>query len=839
MKSPLKLTKFAVLALAFVFVFSMAIVPHVSATGPTATISPSSGPGHVYVNITGTGFTPNGQVYISAYPYYTFYADSSGNFTHAVYITAEWGPGQSHFYPRDVTTGAYSNTVTYTLDVAPPTGARVTHDNIFINGNSAFTVGNGVNGGGTGTAINPFIIENWSINVGGDNAGINIRNTTSYFIIRNCIIENAENAHYGIVENNVSNGRVEYNVIKTDMLGGVLIHGSSYDNVTANDITTIDRAVELVDSNNCVIFANTLLGTGPSANTLWLASGALALGSHYNLVANNTLHTTHDDASVVNITVGGTNVPTLTASSNNTITNNVCGGAGVNIYIGPAAATGNNANTVTNNLCENTTGIYASIFIRNNYVTVTGNISKNNASPGLEIDGQYDFPAGNNHIENNTFENNNYGVYVSGVYSGTNNVIILNHLRNNTTANAYDSRTNAWFFNGAGNYWGDWQTPDIYLPIGVVDTPRSIAGGSNYDSYPLIEGYFVPENTTPNIFICAADISNAALKGVDVWIDNTYYGNTGATNQLSLAKSYGTYTITMSKVGYNSTTQTFTFDVNHVSTTLVLTTTTISPFTIAIWAAEGNVALKGVDFWIDNLYIGNSGQSNGLSIPNVTSGTHTITATKSGYNTAQLSIIVDVSHLSFTISLVSDGTPSYNIVLNAISGGAALNWVDIWVDGIYYTNTFEANYLNIPTVAAGTYTILMTKSGYVNKTETITVDTNHTSFIISLTPTYTTTTTTTTPPVDNTGNIDLIGLVAPLVGGDRTMAGIAIGAVGVALFAIMGLGVIAGGRSKEYANLVLILFAMLGVFVVTLLGFWPWWILISLIALFAFIIAFR
>jgi len=62
------------------------------------------------------------------------------------------------------------------------------HDPILIVGNDNFTLANGVVDG-RGTESDPYIIENWVISA--ENVhGIKIRNTTAYFVIHSCVVEN-------------------------------------------------------------------------------------------------------------------------------------------------------------------------------------------------------------------------------------------------------------------------------------------------------------------------------------------------------------------------------------------------------------------------------------------------------------------------------------------------------------------------------------------------------------------------------------------------------------------------------------------------------------------------
>jgi len=182
---------------------------------------------------------------------------------------------------------------------------------IHIVGNAGFTPENGVNGGGSGTENDPYIIKNYIIDASTAN-GIEIRNTTVYFVVRNCVVENgwiAENEvnQYGIELTNVVNGRVENCTCRNDDYGILLITNSE------NNILT---------NNTC-------------ESNMW-----------YGI--------------------------RLEYSSNNTLTNNICEN---NKYWGIGLHDSDN-NTLDNNTCENGGGIYLydseNIKMRNN--TLSNNL---------------------------------------------------------------------------------------------------------------------------------------------------------------------------------------------------------------------------------------------------------------------------------------------------------------------------------------------------------------------------------------------------------------------------------------------------------------------------------
>lgn len=78
------------------------------------------------------------------------------------------------------------------------------HAPILINGDSEFTLENGVIGG-SGAAEDPYIIEGWDINASTANS-IFINSTIAYFVVRNVSVHDGG---AGVILSNVTNGRIE------------------------------------------------------------------------------------------------------------------------------------------------------------------------------------------------------------------------------------------------------------------------------------------------------------------------------------------------------------------------------------------------------------------------------------------------------------------------------------------------------------------------------------------------------------------------------------------------------------------------------------------------------
>jgi hypothetical protein len=145
------------------------------------------------------------------------------------------------------------------------------HVPIYIYGNDEFTAENGVTDG-NGTVNNPYLIENW-VFVGSEDA-IFIRNTTVFFIIRNCTIRGFQS---GIAFYQVANGRVEETIIDK-CVTGTLIDDSQNIMITGNTINSDIINLGLDSVYNINVSRNTFTG--------WVVIG----GTNDYIFSYNTLN---------------------------------------------------------------------------------------------------------------------------------------------------------------------------------------------------------------------------------------------------------------------------------------------------------------------------------------------------------------------------------------------------------------------------------------------------------------------------------------------------------------------------------------------------------------------
>lgn len=135
------------------------------------------------------------------------------------------------------------------------------HEPIYIFGNAAFTLQNGVVSG-SGSADDPYVIQGWYIDVSATDYGIYIDHTTAHFVIKNCVIEKARNA--AIYLNSVTNGRIEGSQFTLGEAGVRLLNASG--NVIAGNVIADNHygVVMMVDSRGNKIYGNSFIDNGMS-----------------------------------------------------------------------------------------------------------------------------------------------------------------------------------------------------------------------------------------------------------------------------------------------------------------------------------------------------------------------------------------------------------------------------------------------------------------------------------------------------------------------------------------------------------------------------------------------
>lgn len=261
------------------------------------------------------------------------------------------------------------------------------HDPILIQNDSEFNSTNGVTAG-SGTAIDPFIIDGWGISAYGVD-GVQIANTTAHFIIRNVTVSDGGWGWSGISLVNVTNATVEDCVFPGDNNGVVAMHspGTVVRNCTFTNVyggTGGMSGVRFVDSNMSTVVGCTsdnyyalaevencqdVSVIGNKCTMLNTRAMPLAMVTHSNntTVADNTA--TDKDG-----------VCWLWYSTNSAVINNTANACGQGVYVYFSNSTRIVDNEIYN---SNENGIWLS---GSDNITVSNNTVKWSQRYGVYID---------------------------------------------------------------------------------------------------------------------------------------------------------------------------------------------------------------------------------------------------------------------------------------------------------------------------------------------------------------------------------------------------------------------------------------------------------------------
>jgi parallel beta-helix repeat protein len=349
------------------------------------------------------------------------------------------------------------------------------HMPIVINGDGNFLHSNGVSRG-KGTSSSPYIIQNLNINASlapcahcGRAAGIEIRNTDSYFIIKNVYIYSGSLApagNAGVKFYNVSNGRVETSTFQNDAVG---ILGDD-----ARDLTL-----------NGNVFTNQEWGIALSSSTRITISG-------------NRISSSSFDGIMIGEVKGG-----VVDIVNNTVSDSAI--SGITTF---AVSINVSGNVVINNR-------FFGIYDLSDSATITANNVTSNPDIGIQIS------SGTAKVDSNLIKGNGFGVLIgsSGITTlwknqiSANSIGVESQLQSGSTGRALVFHNNfvqnsinampgvdvAWDagYPVGGNYWSDYTGVDncsspnqniCPAPDGIGDTPY-YSMGVLLDHYPLIKPF--------------------------------------------------------------------------------------------------------------------------------------------------------------------------------------------------------------------------------------------------------------------------------------------------------------------------------------------------------------
>jgi parallel beta-helix repeat protein len=392
---------------------------------------------------------------------------------------------------------------------------------IYIEGDANFTAANGVTGG-TGTPSDPYVIEGWEINAS-SGTGIEIRNTTAHFVVRDLYVHSGNETYEGIRFYNATNGRVENNSLSNNQYGIVLGFSSNVTVIGNNVSNHTIMGLVVASTDNATVADNNISLSG--------YDGVYVSFSDNISVKDNSFSSNGRDGirseSVTNGIIAG-----------NQVTQNGAFGISVRVVLTPTYNV-----TVSNN---NVSGSYIGIEVDEaSNSTVSGNVISGNVDDGIRIRDSTDITVLGNTVSSNGGE---------GMHVGWSQGVVVHH--NSFVSNslqAHDDRgsANSWDdgYPSGGNYWSNYTGVDdcsgpnqdiCPAPDGLGDTPFVIDSDSQ-DNYPLMAPCASLENCRPPMppVMLPARLTGSALENVTLsWLPSPDDGD-GEDDIASYEVSYG------------------------------------------------------------------------------------------------------------------------------------------------------------------------------------------------------------------------------------------------------------------------------------------------------------
>ena len=325
-------------------------------------------------------------------------------------------------------------------------------------------------GSGSGTEIDPYILEDLIVNGNLTDSCISISNSDVYFTIHNCTLLNSSSAATsgGITLSNVKNGYISGNYFNNHRNAG--IYGSLTEHIIVSENTIENHRHGIyLDGNYNEILSNSIYGDGSG-------SGIVMQGVyHDNLIHGNIIEHCWQGMFIF-------------SAINNTFSKNT---AFKNFQHGIALTTNANNNLISENIVLNNS--LSGIVIENSIDNVVvGTKAKENQQHGIYIMGADYSTIKHNRLIGNLLDGIN-------IATGSFYNLIYHNFFGGNSRHAYDNggSSNDWNSTTIGNYWDNHTSPDTSPADGIVDNPYLYINGAagSIDYLPIAE------NGPPEIFI--------------------------------------------------------------------------------------------------------------------------------------------------------------------------------------------------------------------------------------------------------------------------------------------------------------------------------------------------
>ena len=200
------------------------------------------------------------------------------------------------------------------------------------------------------------------------------------------------------------------------------------------------------------------------------------------------------------------------------------------------------------------------------------------------------------------------------------------------------------------------------------------------------------------------------LEGADVTVDGETM-TTGTNGNAMFSLPNGTYSYTVTKLGYDDETGSITVDNGALTEEVEMM---LTEWSITIHVSSGGIDVSGADVTIDGNTVVTGGTGN--AVFDLINGDYDYEVVKDGYVTATGSITVDNANETFEVELEQI---AYEITIHVTSDGADLEGADVTIAGNTETTGADGN--AIFELVNGAYFYNVSKPGYMTEIGSFTV----------------------------------------------------------------------------------------------------------------------
>ena len=231
---------------------------------------------------------------------------------------------------------------------------------------------------------------------------------------------------------------------------------------------------------------------------------------------------------------------------------------------------------------------------------------------------------------------------------------------------------------------------------------------------------------TVQVYDCA---NGLMISGASVSLDGVSKGTTDSHGEIDIHHiTEGSHTVTATKTGYFDKSRTVDVDADKtISVCLDYESGGEYTLTVKVYDCANGLMISDASVSLDGVPKGTTDSHGEIDIHHATEGSHTVTATKTGYFDKSRTVDVDADKtISVCLDPESGGEYTLTVQVYDCANGLMISGASVSLDGVHKGYTDSNGEIDIYHVTEGSHTVAASKTGYFDKSRTVNVDADKT-----------------------------------------------------------------------------------------------------------------